>query len=479
MKAVIYARFSSSGQQETSIEFQVEDCRKFAQQNGYEVVAVFEDKAKSATTDNRPQFLKMIDYCENARIDAIICWKRDRFARNREDSAIYKKRLRKVGVKILYSAEANIETADGIIADAMMEAIAEWYSKNLSNNIKAGNKKAAEHRRTLGHIPFGLKQSAEKQFILDEEKAPVVKRIFEMYSEGSSIKDIIKTYPQYHFTYNGLYVMLKNPKYYGLYKESGIEELCIPPIVSKELWDQVQTRKRTMAKSPNHKEEYLLTGKLHCGRCGRLMVADQAKNGQYLYYCCVGRKKHICDQERISKDETENAVLEKLKEIISDDNVVEALADHYISWQNEQINGEYIQSLKAEKQALQKRIDRCYELILFDDVYKTKLAEAKNRLNEVEGEILRTEGIIFTKEMVVSFLKNLRIEKEEVEWNRSIIETFLVTASYDKDEIALQVGQAEYGTTSPTLVDINKAKSYFANGCLFVKVAIRKEVVGG
>ena len=207
-----------------------------------------------------------------------------------------------------------------------------------------------------------------------------------------------------------------------------------------------------MAKQPNHRADYLLTGKLHCGRCGKMMVADKAKN--YQYYCCIGRKKHTCDQERISKERAEQSVLEKLKEVISNDKVVEGLAEHYIQWQDEQLSGEYLQSLKAEKQTLQKRIDRCYELILFDDVYKTKLAEAKNRLNEVEGEILRNEGIVFTKEMVVSFLKNLRIKKEEVSWNESIINTFLVTASYDNGEFLLQVGNTNYSSDFSPLVEM-------------------------
>ena len=92
-KALAYARFSSEGQREESIEAQLRAINEFAEREGYVVCASYVDRAISGTTDNRPEFLRMIDDAKNGDCDAIICHKLDRFARNRADAAIYRREL--------------------------------------------------------------------------------------------------------------------------------------------------------------------------------------------------------------------------------------------------------------------------------------------------------------------------------------------------------------------------------------------------
>ena len=101
MKAVIYARYSSSAQREESIEGQVKECAAYAERNGYTVIKTYADRAISGTTDNRPQFQKMIEDSKRKPFDFIIVWKLDRFARNRYDSAKYKAQLKKLGIKVI------------------------------------------------------------------------------------------------------------------------------------------------------------------------------------------------------------------------------------------------------------------------------------------------------------------------------------------------------------------------------------------
>ena len=98
MNAVIYARYSSSNQREESTEGQVRECKAYAEKNGQTIVGIYIDRARSATTDNRPDFKKMIKDSSNKKFDAVIVWKLDRFARNRYDSAHYKRLLRKNSV---------------------------------------------------------------------------------------------------------------------------------------------------------------------------------------------------------------------------------------------------------------------------------------------------------------------------------------------------------------------------------------------
>ena len=83
IRAVIYARYSSSGQREESIEGQLRECHEFARRNGFTVVGEYVDKALTGRTDKRPDFQRMLRDSERGVFDAVICWKTDRFARNR------------------------------------------------------------------------------------------------------------------------------------------------------------------------------------------------------------------------------------------------------------------------------------------------------------------------------------------------------------------------------------------------------------
>ena len=105
MKAVIYARFSSSGQREESIEGQIRECTRYAESKGYKIIGTYADRALSGTNDRRPDFQRMIR--DAANFDVVICWKHDRFARNRYDAALYKYKLKNFGVSIEYAADQS------------------------------------------------------------------------------------------------------------------------------------------------------------------------------------------------------------------------------------------------------------------------------------------------------------------------------------------------------------------------------------
>ena len=100
VNVVLYARFSSSKQNETSIEAQLKECKAYCKRNNYTIVGTYIDKAVSARSDKRPQFQKMIaDSINNKKLDGIVVYQLDRFARNRYDSAIYKAKLKKMESK--------------------------------------------------------------------------------------------------------------------------------------------------------------------------------------------------------------------------------------------------------------------------------------------------------------------------------------------------------------------------------------------
>ena len=141
MKAVIYARYSSDNQREASIEGQLRECMEYAAQNDITAIANYIDRALTATSDNRPDFQRMIKDSYKRCFDMVIVWKLDRFSRDRYDSAHYKHILKKNGVKVV-SAKENIgDGPEGIILESMLEGFEQANGhkeyKKLNSELKA------------------------------------------------------------------------------------------------------------------------------------------------------------------------------------------------------------------------------------------------------------------------------------------------------------------------------------------------------
>ena len=157
-KVVIYARYSSEKQNETSIQAQLNECYKYCKANNYVVIDEYIDEAKSAKTDNRPSFLNMINDSSKRQFEGVIVYQLDRFSRNRYDSATYKARLKKNGVKV-YSARENIsDDASGILMESVLEGMAEYYSAELGQKVNRNMRLNAEKGYfNGGFYPLGYK----------------------------------------------------------------------------------------------------------------------------------------------------------------------------------------------------------------------------------------------------------------------------------------------------------------------------------
>lgn len=175
MTAVIYARYSSDNQREESIEGQLRECNAFAEKNGMQVVGTYIDRAYSARTDNRPDFQRMIKDSSSKKFEVIIVWKLDRFARNRYDSAHHKAALRKNGVKVVSATERISEGSEGILMEAVLEGMAEYYSAELSEKVVRGLKEnALKCKFNGGTVPLGYTIDSEHHFQIDPITAPAV-----------------------------------------------------------------------------------------------------------------------------------------------------------------------------------------------------------------------------------------------------------------------------------------------------------------
>lgn len=431
--AVIYARYSSSNQREESIAGQLRECKRYAEARGFKIIKEYTDAAMTGTTDKRPAFQQMIADSDSHAFQAVIVWKLDRFARNRYDAAIYRHKLTKNGVK-LYSAMENIsDSPEGIILAGLMEAMAEYYSANLSENIKRGLYDSALDFKPLSLPAYGYKRGNDGKYAIDENTAPIVRRIFEEYAAGKPYMKIIddlnadglRTARNRPFSRNSLRRILTNEKYIGVYRFKDIYAPdAIPAIIPADLFEKVQKeiKRRSFTKikkAPEGATTYILTGKLFCGHCGALMTGESAKSKTgriYHYYSCTGTKsqgKTGCTKKRVSKDWIESEVIRIINDEILTDKFIDEMAARVVEYQKQNHENTTLQILQNDLTGINKKIANIIAAIesgIISESVQERLAELEARKSELETQIQR-ESIAppqFTAEQIKAFLYALK-----------------------------------------------------------------------
>ena len=327
MNAVIYARYSSHGQTEQSIEGQLHDNYEWAKQQGITVIGEYIDRAMTGTKDRRTDFQRMINDAAKRQFELVIVWKLDRFARNRYDSIIYKARLKKYGIKVVSVKENISDTPEGIILEGLLEAMAEYYSANLAQNVRRGQREnIAKGIYCGGAVTYGYK-ALNGKVVPDEKTAPIIRYVFEQYAKGVPKKLIIQELSDRGIrgkngaplSYSSFQRALSNPTYIGQYKYNGqIVPGIAEPLIDDETFAKVQERLKATSRRPaaaKAKVEYLLQGKAYCGYCGLPMVGESGRShtgNTYNYYACAKKKKtHTCKKKNERKDFIEWYVVEQ------------------------------------------------------------------------------------------------------------------------------------------------------------------------
>ena len=154
-RAVAYPRYSSDNQREESIIAQMRAIEQYCQQKGYVLVNSYPDEERTATTDRRPNFQQMIQDSAKRLFDVVVVHKLDRFARNRYDSAHYKRVLKKNGVRV-ESVLSLDNSPESVVLESVLEGMAEYYSLNLAREVRKGMRENAEQGIHTGdYHPMG------------------------------------------------------------------------------------------------------------------------------------------------------------------------------------------------------------------------------------------------------------------------------------------------------------------------------------
>lgn len=489
INVVVYARFSSENQRDESIDSQLRAAKQFCKQKNYQIIEHYIDRAKSATTDKRPEFQRMIKDSEDGLFEYVIVHKLDRFSRDKYDSIRYKTKLKNNGIKVISILENLDDSPESIILESVIEGMAEYYSKNLSREVQKGlRENAYKCKHTGGLPPLGYNVNPiSKKYELNQEEAKAVKMIYQMYLEDYTSGNIIKklnelgyrTKKNSEWTKNSLISILRNEKYTGVYiynrsaakdnrgkrnnhKAKSAEEIIrneggMPKIIDAEIFEQVRVKMEERKKSPSQamtRTTYLLSGLVKC-ECGHSMHGNvrRAKrkniNGEktkppYVSYRCGCRKTKssiVCNNTEIRKEYLEEYVMSELEKMIVSDNAIQEIVN---------IVNNYSENKISEKEEVKKRLE-----------------VGKNEIEKRIGNIIKAITMGFASMELKSELERLEEEKSRLELNIIRADVKSETEKVMDDDVRDQLKNLRYFLLNRDLVEVKK----------FMKSVIKEIVV--
>ena len=428
-RAVSYIRVSTREQAQRggseegfSLPAQREANKRKAQSMGALVVKEFADRGESARSANRPELQKMLAYLkEDGGIDYVIVHKLDRLARNRADDVEINRAFEEAGVRLVSTSENIDQTPGGMLLHGIMSSIAEFYSRNLANEVIKGMGEKARNGGTLGKAPLGYvnvrardENGREVRTVeLDEGRAPLVRLAFTEYATGNwtvrQLADHLNTLglsipptPRRcakPITTTRLHEILRHPYYKGIVTFQGVE---YPgkhePLVDSQTWQTVQailTSRRYGERQRIH--NHFLKSTVVCGQCGARLSVQNAKNSKgtiYPYFVCARRcRLHDCAFTAVLIDVVEDRMVDLYRAIqLSTEDRTQI--EHYLHDELSQIEGEKnkaVRSLTTRRTNIEDRRRRLlhahYEGAVPLDLLKEEQAKLTSELNQIERQL--------------------------------------------------------------------------------------------
>ena len=409
---VAYYRYSSSSQNEASIEQHREMVQRWAAAQGLIVVAEYEDAAKTDTNADRPGYQFMRRDLKMIKLAYVAVWKNDRLARDRAELILVKQTIRTAGARLHYiEGISPTDSPDSVLAEGVADAFAEYYSLQLSANIRRGQRHHTERALSNGHKIFGFAVDADKHHIPAPETAPIVAQIFDDYVHGISMQKIPdhlnahggRTTRGHKFTPKTLNKLLKNRAYVGDYSfGEHVIDGGMPCLVADEVFEEVQRRfainKRRGAKTKAElaaqgvdAPEYWLTGRAYCLTCGGPMegVSGTSKTGKtYRYYYCLNQRKKMCTAKAVRKDETELRVDELVESFLAEPEMLASLAvglaDQYKKTHGH--GDEILKAFEARRTDVEVKLANFVKAIS-QGIFNASTAEAMNALEAQKQQL--------------------------------------------------------------------------------------------
>jgi site-specific DNA recombinase len=297
MRVAIYTRVSREEQiTGYSLDAQLDACRGYALTQGWEIVNEFVEPGLTGTTDKRPAFQAMIQAALDGDFDVVLVHKYDRLNRNRFDAVLYKHMLRGRGVMVISASEPGVgDGPAGVLMEGMLEVIAEFYSANLSAEVRKGIRRKAANGEPVGPVPVGYERHAGSSLVAVTELGASITEAFQEFATG---RYTLKTWAAEAYqrgfraranpriSPGAWQFIFRNRFYLGLIIYDGAEyQGRHMPLVDEETFMRVQDLLNIRVGSRQYRRprEYLLRGLLWSVAYGRTMTGTTAKD-KYTYY---------------------------------------------------------------------------------------------------------------------------------------------------------------------------------------------------
>ena len=428
-RAVSYIRVSTREQAQRggseegfSLPAQREANKRKAQSMGALVVKEFADRGESARSANRPELQKMLAYLkEDGGIDYVIVHKLDRLARNRADDVAINRAFEEAGVRLVSTSENIDQTPGGMLLHGIMSSIAEFYSRNLANEVIKGMGEKARNGGTLGKAPLGYMNVRARDengreirtIALDEERAPLIRLAFTEYATGQWTTKRLAAHlhdrglttvptarkPAKAVSGAQLHRMLRHPYYKGTISFQGVEYPgAHEPLVDEETWRHVQAMldsHRFGERERQHNHHLKTT--VYCGLCGARLLVQNTRNSKgdlYPYFICAKRQRlHDCAFRAVLIDVVEDRMSD-LYRTIQLSAADRTRIEHYLHDELSQIEGDKakaIRSLTTRRTNLEDKRRRLlhahYEGAIPLDLLKEEQAKLTSELSQIERQL--------------------------------------------------------------------------------------------
>ena len=404
-QCVIYARYSSLAQRDQSIEDQVAACERWASSHGLSVYDVYADRHISGTTDSRPAFQQMIQDAAHGAWATVVVYKVDRFARDKADAAIYRRKLRQLGVSVESAMEAIPDGPEGVILEGMLDAFAEYYSRNLSQNVKRGMYSNAEKRKVNGVNVLGYRTAEDGTYEIDPKTGPLIQELFSRRASGESLESItqwlgtsgVRTAtgrkPTVHYTRN----RLNDTRYLGIYRFGTVEiPDGMPRLIDEDLWDTT----RTHHYRPTLESTYKLQGHVFDLETENPYTCEygtsSANRKRYYYYSL---KLENGKRHRISASTLESTVAEIVRSALSDKELAHQIAVDAVAMAEEEANGPATQAARNRLPEIDRETSRLVDSIAAGipaDIIQPKLEELRVERLDCERVLAGAKDVIPT-----------------------------------------------------------------------------------
>lgn len=480
-----YGRFSTSRQREESIEAQEIAIKKYCEQHNIKLVHFFADRGLSGTTDDREEFQAMLKEADKGKVDYVIIHKLDRFARNRYDSAIVRKRLADHGIKLISVLEHfDEDSPEDVILMSVLEGMAEYYSKNLSREVKKGMYRNVDKGKyNGGFLPYGYENDKETHMVvINEFEASVVRDIYKMYLDNYGYVTIakqlnkqgLKTKRGNAWTADTVNKLLRNEKYKGVYSHGKTHvtrhgghqkvtknkvwksENTYPVIIDESTWNAAHAKRQQMKPRVGVKERYLLVGYAKCEKCGRNYIGSSSSkiiNNElycYRFYTCSGHNRKKCDAKIIRADLLEDIVIDYIEEVFFNEKSLNQYLDDLTNALSQEYDDkEQLKNIKQQIKSLTSKKDRLVDLYICDSitksVYDQKIKEIDYQLNalyEAEKGLQNKPVNLSKKDVKKIIMKIMKERKNNENYRKTLINCFLkdIVISDEKVEITLKNG---------------------------------------